>query len=140
MNQWIVFSCSIFFEHLANPIECLDSFYRLLRPGGRLILEVPHGNDFLIRKFPTENYLNFIFWSQHLILHSRSSLNRLFYMLKFNTVHVESFQRYGLLNHLTWLGLVKPGGHKDILFEGSSLNSQYSTFLSKNDNTDTFYA
>jgi SAM-dependent methyltransferase len=40
-SSFDVILCSEVFEHLPNPIEALDEFARLLKPGGQLIITAP---------------------------------------------------------------------------------------------------
>ena len=39
------------FEHLVNPIEVLTQLESKLKKNGNLIIEVPHANDLLLKKF-----------------------------------------------------------------------------------------
>ena len=56
-------------EHLDRPEDFLRQSHKILsRTNGRLILEVPHANDPLIRFYNCEEFKKFTFWSQHLIL------------------------------------------------------------------------
>ncbi len=37
------------FEHLENPIIILENLFKILKNDGHIIIEIPHGNDFLIK-------------------------------------------------------------------------------------------
>jgi len=62
-------------EHLTDPISTLNSIKQKLKPGGEIIIEVPHARDALFTLYDSEPFRKFTFWSEHLILHTRSSLN-----------------------------------------------------------------
>ena len=65
-------------EHLPNQIEVLKNLKNYINIGGSLIIEVPHANDFLLKKLEVEEFKEFTLWSQHLILHINHLLVYLF--------------------------------------------------------------
>lgn len=129
------------FEHFTQPLEMLKRIKRLLNPGGKVVIEVPHANDFLISFLELECFKAFTFWSEHLVLHTRKSLEAFLSHAGFDDISIQGFQRYPLANHLHWLARHKPGGH----VAWSHLNSQaleqaYADMLAKMDQTDTLIA
>ena len=62
------------FEHLDRPIEIIKKLGKHLKPDGELIIEVPHSKDFLLNTMNNKNFKSFTFWSEHLILHTKKSL------------------------------------------------------------------
>jgi len=129
-------------EHLPNPLDILSSLKRKLVKGGTLVVEVPHANDFLLANAANEDFKQFTLWSQHLVLHTRDSLQRMLSNVGFNEVLIEGVQRYPLSNHLNWLINGKAGGHKSALssIDTLSLREAYSNSLSKINATDTLVA
>ena len=131
-------------EHLPDPCKQLKNVYSHLRPdgAGSIIVEVPHANDFLLEHMASQHFIDFTLWSQHLVLHTRDSLRRFLQDAGFKNVKIESVQRYGISNHLTWLKDGTPGGHKSPLsiFETPELTHAYSSALSKIDACDTLVA
>jgi len=129
-------------EHFQDPISMLIDAKSMLRKGGKMIVEVPHANDFLISGVNCDAFLKFTLWSQHLILHTRSSLQRMLSCVKPVCIYVAGVQRYPLSNHLTWLSEGKPGGHKALLSEIDTyeLRAAYEAALRKIDATDTLVA
>src|SRR5688572_19105724 len=87
------------FEHLFDPIETLLEIKSKMAVGGKIIIEVPHANDLLISFFNSDNFKNFTFWSEHLILHTRESLQRFLSAAGFKNIVVKGYQRYPLANH-----------------------------------------
>ena len=59
------------FEHLPEPLSTLQEIRNKLSNYGKLVIEVPHANDFLISLLGQESFIDFTLWSQHLILHTR---------------------------------------------------------------------
>jgi SAM-dependent methyltransferase len=128
-------------EHFADPIMELVELNRALRPGGSLIVEVPHARDFLLEELDCREFRSFTLWSEHLILHTRDSLRRFLNAAGFEDVEVRGIQRYSLSNHLHWLAKHGPGGHKHwSWFDTPELTSAYEANLARLDRTDTLIA
>ena len=128
------------FEHLSNPLLTLSEIKSKIISGGKVLIEVPHANDFLLSS--SEEFKQFTLWSQHLILHTRESLRRILEFAGFQNIQIEGVQRYPLSNHLNWFINQKPGGHKSYLaiLDSDSLNEHYQGSLSRIDATDTLVA
>ena len=126
---------------MVEPLETLKKLHRHLSPGGKLIIEVPHAGDALIKTYNLESFKAFTFWSEHLILHTRKSLETFLRAAGFNRVRIEGFQRYPLANHLYWLKEGKPGGQEILKqFRNEELEKAYAENLNKVDQTDTIIA
>lgn len=141
IDTFFLFHC---LEHLPDPVTALREIFDKLKTGGegRIVVEVPHARDFLLDRLESEQFKNFTLWSQHLILHTRDSLNSFLVDSGFKNVHIEGVQRYGIANHLNWLKNGKPGGHDNPLniLETDKLNNSYAEALSKLDANDTLVA
>ncbi len=128
-------------EHLEDQQAHLNSAYEALKSGGVIILEVPHAEDFLIERMALEAFYDFGFWSEHLILHTRSTIHYFLQAAGFVDIKINPFQRYGYANHLHWLHHGKPGGHevyKDIPTE--DFDQSYREFLCQRNWSDTLIA
>ena len=86
-------------EHLTEPIETLQQLYLNLKPGGHLIIEVPHARDILLN---IEAFRAKSLWSEHLILHTRISLLAFLRAAGFKQIGITGYQRYDYLNHVKW--------------------------------------
>jgi len=129
-------------EHLPDPLDTLVRIRsRLSGDDALVVIEVPSANDLLIRLGCTA-FLDFTFWSQHLVLHTRDSLERLLRAAGLVPLFVKGVQRYGLANHITWLTEGRPGGHSSwlSLLDSAELLSSYEKSLSSLDATDTLVA
>lgn len=126
------------FEHLTEPLKTLEKLYSILNENGILIVEVPHANDALISYYKCESFKKSTFWSEHLILHTKESINKYLCAASFKNVNTFGVQRYGLFNHIHWMNSGKPGGQKILKeLENKSIDKLYSKILDKNNLTDT---
>jgi len=140
-NEFDVITLFHVFEHLTDPLKLLRIAHDKLKVGGRIIIEVPHANDFLFSFLDLEEFKKFTFWSEHLVLHNRCSLTAFLDKANFKNTVITGFQRYNLANHLHWMKEKKPGGHiKWSMLATDQLDNAYSNMLQKIDMTDTLIA
>lgn len=140
-DQFDVVTLFHVFEHLTDPLDLLKVAYDKLKVGGKIVIEVPHANDFLFSFLELEEFKKFTFWSEHLVLHNRASLTAFLDKANFTSIVISGFQRYNLANHLHWLKEKKPSGHiKWNMLTTDQLDTAYSNMLEKADMTDTLIA
>lgn len=129
-------------EHLPDPIAILSDIRKKIKKGGTFVVEVPHARDFLLTQIKSPAFKRHTLWSQHLLLHTRASLEAFLNTTGFTEITIGTCQRYGLTNHLNWISEGAPGGHKRpvSLIETPLLQSAYSDALSSIDSNDTLFA
>jgi len=111
-----------------------------LAPGGILVIETPNSNDVLLSKYKSAAFSEFTYWSHHPMLHSNSSLENLLTRNGFEILVNSGVQRYSLNNHLYWLSMGKPGGHKTWAnFASTEIEEKYADLLSKFGLSDTIW-
>ena len=125
-------------EHIPYQVETLKQLKKKLEKNGRIIIEVPCANDFLLK---LNEFKKFTFWSEHLILHTENSLRKILKFSGFKKINIKYYQRYNFSNHLGWFIKGIPGGHdfyKKI--SDKKINKDYSDYLIRNKSTDTLIA
>lgn len=98
-------------EHLNHPDEILKKILDVLNPGGFFICETPNADDVLISKYDCDEFKDFTYWSEHVLLFTSETLEKLLLRNGYQTSLNTQIQRYSLANHLYWLSKGKPGGH-----------------------------
>ena len=128
-------------EHIPYQVETLKLLKSKLKNKGKIIIEVPHAEDFLILQEELREFKNFIFWSEHLIYHTQKSLKLILSKAGFKNIKIQFYQRYNFSNHLGWFIKKKPGGHDfyDQIIS-KKLNESYNENLIKLGQTDTLIA
>lgn len=128
-------------EHLIDPIAVLAKLKAHLRPGGRIVIEVPHARDALLTLYDCVPFRDFTLWSEHLILHTRESLVAFVRAAGLGGCVVKGVQRYPVANHLCWLRHGRPAGQKLWhLLDTPALADVYQSALQSMDMTDTLLA
>lgn len=129
------------YEHITKPISFLEILKAKLKTGGKIIIEVPHAEDILLTFLDLNSFKKFTFWSEHLILHTRKSLEAFVNAAGLKVQSIQGIQRYPLSNHLYWLKNEKPGGH--IVWselDSDELKVAYANTLKRLNKTDTIMA
>ena len=114
-------------------MRILKETHALLRKGGKVVVEVPHAQDVLLK---LDSFKSFSLWSEHIVLYTKQALQKLLKQSGFKNIHIGGFQRYPLANHIGWLVKGEPGGQNSIHIEAS----EYEELLISTDQTDTIIA
>lgn len=126
------------FEHLIDPIDSLRKLSSYLKPGGRIVIEVPNANDILLKTYKSVPFSQFTYWSQHIHLFNAQNMNKLANLAGLKCVTTKHLQRYPLSNHLHWLAKGNPGGHHVWNFlDSNDLCAAYESVLASIGQTDT---
>jgi SAM-dependent methyltransferase len=115
-------------EHIANPIEFLKKVRSLLKDDGGFLFEIPNVDDPILTLYKNRNYQKFYWYPFHVFFYNKLTLNKLFQKMNGFTFDIMYKQRYGLLNHMRWALLGKPG---NINFNIPMLDSLYKSTLNK---------
>ncbi|MDD6055127.1 MAG: class I SAM-dependent methyltransferase [Helicobacteraceae bacterium] len=129
-------------EHLSEPANMLKSLAKLLKKGGRLIVEVPNANDALLSIYENRAFMEFTYWSAHFYLFNTHTLRKLGQKAGLRVDFVKPIQRYPLSNTLYWLSRGLPAGQKKWgnFIDSISLCEAYGATLASLGATDTLIA
>jgi 2-polyprenyl-3-methyl-5-hydroxy-6-metoxy-1,4-benzoquinol methylase len=105
-------------EHVTDPVGLLANAFALLRPGGRVCVEVPNLNDELLSLSPAFRDRSFMI--EHVSYFSPALLGRLAQDASGPgaAVSVSGYQRYGIFNYFHWIHFNAPQGASPDMFEG----------------------
>jgi len=96
-------------EHISNPVEFLEEQLSLLKPGGKIIFEIPNAADALYSVYEIPAFERFYWSVAHPWYFSELSLSYLLSLLgKSHEISLD--QRYDLSNHMIWARDGRPGG------------------------------
>lgn len=96
-------------EHIADPITFLNIQFDLLKPGGKIIFEIPNAADPLYSVYGISAFERFYWSVAHSWYFSEPSLHYLLRKLG-RPYEILRDQRYDLSNHMVWARDGRPGG------------------------------
>ncbi len=96
-------------EHITDPIAFLKTQLMLLKPGGKIIFEIPNAADPLYSVFDIAAFERFYWSVAHPWYFSEGSVHFLLKQLG-QPYEILRDQRYDLSNHMVWARDGKPGG------------------------------
>jgi len=127
------------FEHILQPLEFLTGVKKLLKPGGKIILELPNRDDHMLKI--SNGYLKFYYQKAHVSYFNSGDLKNIFSELQLTNTEIKYIQRYSVDNFMNWMvsGQVQTGNpsfnsSKDIAW----LDDYYRSKLCSNGQSDTF--
>lgn len=126
-------------EHIRNPFLFFEETFAFLKPGGKIIAEIPCVNDPLTSVYNIPAFERFYWSVAHHFYYSPKSLQ---YVLDKLGLEYEMIpeQRYDLSNHVTWMMEGKPGGQgKYSHVFSSELIEKYKDDLKSNWICDTIF-
>jgi SAM-dependent methyltransferase len=127
-------------EHVVDPVDFLLGIKPLLKPTGKLVIEVPNVDDVLVSVYKIQAYLRFYYQKAHLYYFSVDTLAQVFKKALLSA-DMKGIQRYDLSNHIRWMLTGKPGGqgyYDDLL--SVSANAAYADTLIQTGRSDTLWA
>tara|TARA_B100000787_G_scaffold170080_1_gene163875 strand:- start:2162 stop:3094 length:933 start_codon:yes stop_codon:yes gene_type:complete len=128
-------------EHIPNQVSTLKLLKSKLKPKGKIIVEVPHAEDFLILQDELKEFKDYTFFSEHLVLHTFKSLKKILTKAGFKKINIKFYPRYNFANHMGWFLKRKPGGHDFYnKIASASLDKAYKENLIRIGQTDTLIA
>ncbi|EAJ5701982.1 class I SAM-dependent methyltransferase [Campylobacter lari] len=129
-------------EHLQDPINVLNKLSKLLRNDGKIIIEVPNGNDALFTFYNNKAYQKFQYIMVHLFYFTPNSLELLAKKANLKVDFIKCVQRWPLSNTLYWLSYGEPAGdkHWGNFIDNPILQNAYEQTLASLGATDTLIA
>ena len=125
-------------HYLPNQIETLKILRSKLKDRGKIIIEVPNANDFLLSVDDFKHFRKFTFSKEQLVLHTEKSLKLFAKKAGFKKIKIFYYQRYNINNHFGWFLYKKPGGHDYLSkFFKKKMIKSYNNFLIGNKIADT---
>lgn len=127
-------------EHISAPLDFLKLQLSMLKPGGRIVLEIPNVADPLYTVYDIPAFERFYWSVAHPWYFSEKSINFLLSELG-QGYEIIRDQRYDLSNHMVWARDGKPGGMGKFTPQlGEELEETYKASLIRNGTCDTLVA
>ena len=124
-------------EHIAEPLSFLQSQLALLRPGGRIVFEIPNAADPLYSVYDIAAFERFYWSVAHAWYFSEASLQHLLQRVG-RPYEILREQRYDLSNHMVWARDGRPGGlGRFTHLLGKDLEDTYKRELIRSGKCDT---
>jgi SAM-dependent methyltransferase len=96
-------------EHLRDPVDYMKDLRPWLKPGGRVLIEVPNVDDALLRTYSIPKFGPFYWQKAHYHYFSQATLAAVLTRAGYESQMIP-VQRYDLSNHMVWMMEGKPGG------------------------------
>jgi 2-polyprenyl-3-methyl-5-hydroxy-6-metoxy-1,4-benzoquinol methylase len=128
-------------EHISDPRTFVLKLYNKLNTGGKLIIEVPNYDDWMIQE--SKDYEAFYYQRAHLSYYNKQSLTELFSRLGIESYNFEYIQRYSIANAYHWILNGKPQISNPNHYETgirSEVDEIYKKMLISKGITDTIIA
>ena len=125
-------------EHITDPVILLKNIKKLLKPKGKVLVEVPNCDDFHLglNKF----YKEFYWQRAHIHYFNPKSLKTMINLGGFKSIKITGVQRYSIENFFNWILTNKPQIENPTFSLSSELNridESWKKYLERNLICDT---
>jgi len=114
-------------EHIRDPHKFINRVNSMLENNGRFLFEIPNVDDPILTIYKNKQYNKFYWYPFHIFFYNKDTITNMFQKVGIN-ISVKYKQRYGLINHMRWFLLGKPG---NINFTIPILDYLYKLILTK---------
>lgn len=125
-------------EHITELPVFLNKLKTLLKPGGKIVIEVPNADDLLLKSCPS--YKNFYWQTAHIYYFTAKTLSAVLSKCGYAILSTEFVQRYSLSNFMNWMTKEKPQINIPInqpLSNYGWLEAFYENYLTGSHKSDT---
>ena len=125
-------------EHMREPIDFMNKCKKMLKPKGKIIVEVPNYDDFQLKL--NKKYAEFYWQRAHISYFTPKILKKVFQKSHFKNINIIGIQRYSIENLFSWKLTNKPQIQNptyDLGEEYSWIESNYKEELEKSLKCDT---
>lgn len=126
-------------EHVEDPLVFLKEIYKLLSPGGKLILSTPNADDILLSALP-DAYSQFFYRKAHLWYFNRNALLKILQLSGFSGIRIIPHHRFDLSNFMLWLRNRSPGGNVRLEYITETMDGIWKSELERTSRCDYLYA
>ena len=127
-------------EHVDDPVEFMRDVYGLLKSGGKAVIGTPSECPVMRRLLGNIYEKKLLFSYQHPWILSKESFRICCKQAGFAEIRIESKQRYGMSNMISWLIEKTAKGHCHYEFVTETLDNAYKKQLEEMDNGDYWVA
>ena len=125
-------------EHIIDPVILLKNIKKLLKPKGKVLVEVPNCDDFHLG---LNKFYNEFYWERaHIHYFNSKSLKTVINLGSFKNIKITGVQRYSIENFFHWRLKNKPQMENPTYSLPSELNwldESYKKYLERNLICDT---
>ena len=138
------FDTIVFFhvlEHMREPIDFLKKCKKLLKPKGKIVVEVPNYDDFQLKL--NKKYSEFYWQRAHISYFTPKILRKVFQKNHFKNIKIVGVQRYSIENLFNWRLTNKPQIENptyNLVKDFNWIESFYKEKLEKSFKCDTILA
>jgi SAM-dependent methyltransferase len=132
--------CFYVLDQTLSPRKTLTDIWKLLRPGGRLLVSVANREAVLGQMIP-ETFLPFLYRAQHRWYYNKDSIRRLALSGGFEVEWARCVQDYGISNAFRWVRDGVPSGDTPLpALENPLLDKVWRVYLEENFLGDSLFA
>ena len=117
-------------EHIPKPLELLQLCKKILKPKGKIYVEVPNLDDALLSIYSISEFQKFYFRAPHVYYYNKKTLFKIMKKLGFNG-KVKTIQEYSVYNHINWIQNEIPQTDQKIGYSPLKWNYENSNNLHK---------